>query len=276
MYEFHSVFGKIFTVLLFPFRQLNPWFGMIFVSLLTGIFMLIVFRYTSNQKGIKRVKNKIKAHLLELRLYKDNLGLSMKAQGNILLCNAKYISYTAKPMVIMIIPLILILIQLNFWFAYAPLQPGQEAILKIKLSNEAHPLETNISVSTSSPDLVIETPPLRITENNEVNWRLSATTSGSHEVLVTIGSYTISKKVDVGLMSLKQITPVKKREGFFNEMFYPVEKPIPKKTQLNQIEIIYPAKNMNLFGWRIHWLIVYFVLSILFGFGLKGIFKVDI
>jgi hypothetical protein len=33
---------------------------------------------------------------------------------------------------------------------------------------------------------------------------------------------------------------------------------------------------MNLSGWHIHWLVVYFALSIILGFGFKGVFKVEI
>ncbi len=134
MWIFNSAFGKIFNLIFFPFRSMNPWVGMILISFLTALLMLFVFRFTSNQEGIKRVKNKIKAHLLELRLFKDSMSLSFKAQGNILRCNLRYISYSTKPMLVMIIPLILILIQLNFWFGYEALTPGQETILKVKLS----------------------------------------------------------------------------------------------------------------------------------------------
>jgi hypothetical protein len=33
---------------------------------------------------------------------------------------------------------------------------------------------------------------------------------------------------------------------------------------------------MDLFGRHLHWLVVYFVLSIIFGFAFKGVFKVEI
>lgn len=133
MWFINSILGHLFSVLFFPFRHLNPWFGMVFVSLLTGLLMLVIFRLTSNQEGIKRVKDKIKAHLLELRLFKDNLNISLKAQGQILRHNFRYIGYSLKPMLVMMIPLILILVQLNFWFGYKPLRPGESAILKVKL-----------------------------------------------------------------------------------------------------------------------------------------------
>ena len=107
--------GGIFNILLFPFRELSPWFGMIFVSLITAFLMLWVFKLTSNQAGIRKAKNAIKAHLLELRLFKDNMRISLKAQGRIVRANMSYIACNSKPMLVMILPLLLILAQLNLW-----------------------------------------------------------------------------------------------------------------------------------------------------------------
>ena len=57
---------------------------MMAVSLLTALLMLFVFQLTSNQAGIRRAKDRIKAHLLELRLFKDNMRVTLWAQGGIL------------------------------------------------------------------------------------------------------------------------------------------------------------------------------------------------
>ena len=275
MWTFNSVWGKVFEFLFYPFRSLSPWVGMILISFLTGIFMLIVFRYTSNQEGIKQVKNKIKAHLLEIRLFKDNFVLSLKAQGNILRYNLKYISYSFKPMLIMIIPLILILSQLNLWFGYQSLEPGEQAILKVKLKNEYNPLNLKIKVE-SSPGFLITSPPLRIEEEREVNWRLQAKKKGLYNLVLKINSHEYIKRVDISQNSLSKISPIKVNKNFLAELLYPGEKPLPSDSPLKSIEITYDSKNMNLFGWHIHWLIVYFVLSIIFGFGLKGFLKVEI
>ncbi len=53
---------------------MNPWAAKVFISLLTGLFMLLVFKLTSNQAGLQRTKDRIKAHLLEFRLFKDSIG----------------------------------------------------------------------------------------------------------------------------------------------------------------------------------------------------------
>lgn len=275
MWIFNSLLDKIFEIIFLPFRSLSPWIGMILISFLTGLFMLLIFRFTSNQEGLRKVKNKIKAHLLELRLFKDSLALSLKAQGNIFLSNLKYISYSGKPLLVMIIPLVLILIQLNLWFGYQSLKPGEETILKVRLDENQNLLDLNLSVQPSQ-FFVIETPPLRIEEENEINWRIRAKDKGIHLLTIQINGQSFTKKVAVAQKSLTKISPIKMRRNFIDELFNPGEQPLPSKQPVKNVEIKYPSKKMNLFGWHIHWIIVYFAISIIFGFALKGVFKVEI
>ena len=44
-----------------------------------GLLMVIVFRYTSDQKAIGRAKDRLKAHLLAVRLFQDQLPVVMRA-----------------------------------------------------------------------------------------------------------------------------------------------------------------------------------------------------
>jgi uncharacterized membrane protein (DUF106 family) len=275
MWIFNSLFGKIFDALFYPLRSMSPWIGMTVVSFLTGLLMLFVFKWTSNQKGIKQVKNKIKAHLLELRLYKDSLALSLQAQGNILRCNLRYIGYSVKPMMVMILPLILILIQLNFWFGYQSLTTNQSALLKVKLKENQNPMQISLEIEPS-PELNLETPPLRIEEFKEINWRFSAKEQGIHQLTLTINGETVTKRVSVAQKALSKISPLKTGKNFIKQVLYPTESPIKGDLPVESIEIQYPTQSMNLFGWNLHWLIVYFVLSIIFGFTFKGVFKVEI
>jgi len=254
---------------------LSPWFGMIVISLLTGPLMLMIFRRASNQEGIRRTKNKIKAHLLELRLYKDSLPVSLKAYRSILLANLKYVGHSVKPMLVMIVPVLLILIQLNLWFGFRSLDIGQEAILKVKLEPGQDPLPSDLALVPPT-GVAVETPPLRIEEGREIDWRLRAREKGIHTVVLQWGQKSFSKKVAVAQNPLSKISAVKPGPNVFEEIFNPGEKPLPGGLGIRSMEVAYPSGQMNLFGWRLHWLIVFFALSIVFGFALKGVFRVEI
>lgn len=275
MWIFNSAFGKIFEILFYPFQNISPWMGMIFISLLTGLFMLFVFRHTSNQEGIKKIKNKIKAHLLELRLYKESLSQSFKAQKALLRCNLKYISYSAKPMLVMIIPLILIIIHLNLWFGYDALSPGENTLLKIKLKENHNPLTLQVTVEPEK-GLIVDSPPLRIEEESEIDWRLLVQKKGVHNLSIEVNGERIKKKVVASSHSLHKISPVKVQGNFFDSLLHPGEPPIKETMPIQSIHIAYPSAGMNLFGFHLHWLVAFFILSVFFGFAFKGVFKISI
>ncbi len=275
MWIFNSSFSKLFELIFLPFRDMSPWIGMSIISLLTGFLMLLVFRFTSNQKGIRKVKNKIKAHLLEFRLFKDSLSITLKAQGNILRYNLKYLSYYGKPMLVMIIPLILILFQLNLWFGYQALAPGETAILKVELEEGINLLNLELTIEPSK-GFDIETPPLRIQEEREINWRLRAREKGIHNLTIVADNHRITKKVAVAQKPLSKISPLRIRRNFIEELINPGESPLSGDLPIKAIEVKYPAKKMNLFGWQIHWLIIYVVFAVILSFAFRRLFKVEI
>lgn len=272
---FNFAFGKIFDFIFLPFRALDPWAAMIAVSFLTGLLMLFVFRRTSNQEGIRGAKDKIKAHLLELRLYKDSLAQQLNSQGKILRANFRYIGYALKPMLIMIVPVMLILIQLNLWFGSRPLDIGQTALVKIKLTSRANPLQTDIRLETPA-GVAVETPALRIEDEREIAWRVRAAENGVHVLTFRFGDAVFTKVLSVGQGRLSRINAVKPSSAFWSQVFNPGEKPLPKGAPIESVEIAYPPLRLSLFGWRMHWLVAFFALSIAFGFAFKGVFKVEI
>jgi uncharacterized membrane protein (DUF106 family) len=271
----NGVFGGIIGVLLLPFRGLPPWCGMIFVSLLTAFLMLEIFRLTSDQEGIRKAKNAIKARLLEIRLFKDNLRISFRAQGAILRANLKYMACNAKPMLVMIVPLVFILAQLNLWFGAATLKPGETTLVKVKLAADADPLAVDVGIEPST-GLAIETPAVRIPDEHEIDWRIRAPEKGPASLTFYVAGRTIEKPVAVAGKPLTKVSTTTVGRSFLKRLLYPGEKPLPRDTPVTSIEILYPAKQLGFLGLNVHWLVAYFALSIIFGFAFKGVFKVEI
>ncbi|MDH4197425.1 MAG: hypothetical protein OEW05_08475 [Candidatus Aminicenantes bacterium] len=268
------VLGKVFDLLFLPVRSLTPWAGLVLVSLLTALLMLFVFRLTSNQAGIRRAKDRIKAHLLELRLYKDNMSVTLRAQGQILLQNLRYIGYNAKPLLVMIVPLVLILAQLNLWFGASPLRPGEETLVKVKLREGYSPLETALELR-STGGVTVETPPVRIEDEGEYAWRLRAVSAGPAGLEFAVGPSSISKSVAIGGRPLAKVSPRRSR-SLLDLVLYPGEPPLPADVPIRTIEVLYRGQTLSFLGIGVHWLVAYLILSVIFGFALKGVFKVEI
>jgi hypothetical protein len=272
---FNSVLGRIFDVVLLPFQGLNPWVAMAILSLVTSLLMLYVYRLVADQAGIRLVKNRIWAHLLEVRLYQHNMPVTFKAQGKILAYNLRYLLLSTRPMLVMAVPLALAILQLDLRFGVGPLNPGEPAILKIRLK-EGHQPSRVVATLESCPGLVIETPPLRIDRDRELDWRVRAAAAAAGDLTIRVGDETVTKRVVAGTADNRGISSARVGGNWFDKIVSPGEPPLADASVLESVEIGYPVRRMNMFGLRLHWLIVYFALSVLFGLGLKGIFGVEI
>jgi uncharacterized membrane protein (DUF106 family) len=269
------VVGRAVDLVLWPFRGLSPWFGLVGVSLLTALLMLEVYKLTSNQAAIRRAKDRIKAHLLEMRLYKDNMRVTLGAQAGILKANLAYMAANLKPLAVMIVPLVLILARLSLWFDRAPLRPGEETLVKAGLAATADPLSLDLRLELP-PAVEATAPAVRIPDEHEVVWRIRALAEGQGRIVLRAGDRTIEKTVTVGGGPLTSVSAVASRGSFAKRVLYPGEPPLPGGTPVRTVEVLYPARRLAAFGVGVHWLVAYLVLSIAFGFALKGVFKVEI
>ncbi len=267
-----NILNSVFDLLLYPFKSLAPIWGLLAISVLTGILMLIIFRYTSNQKAIKKAKDKTRAHILELVLYKDNLKVISSALANILKYNFAYLKQTIIPLVFIIIPMLLILIQLNFRYQYRPLKSGESALVKLKLGKT----ESEVVSLIESENLMVETPALYIPEENEYDWRVRIKNSGMHNMNFEINESTVVEKAVDASDNFSMIAPVRVNYNFLRMVFNPAENPLPAMAKVSTIEVSYPNRQLSVFGINVHWLVIFFVVSLVAAFSLKGLFKVEI
>jgi hypothetical protein len=107
------------------------------ISIVIGLLMVIVFRYTSDQKAIGRAKDKLKAHLLAVRLFQDQLPVVMRAYGRILHGTGSYLRLACTPFLIAILPITFLIVQLDRYFGWVPLQPAQAFLVEARVEDPA-------------------------------------------------------------------------------------------------------------------------------------------
>lgn len=120
MNTFNSVVTTLFDLLLGWFGAASAWVDIMFWSILGGIVALLVYKSISNQKGIERAKNDIKVHLMEIRLFQDDIAGVLISTAKIMVKNAMYIGHNILPMVVMFVPMMAILFQLEANYALIP------------------------------------------------------------------------------------------------------------------------------------------------------------
>ena len=191
----------VFDLVVLPFRGMPPIVGLTVISLLVSVGMLIGFRAVSDQDALDAVKRRIYGGVYEIRLYKDDLLTIFAAQFGILRETMTYFRLSMVPMLWMIVPIAILVSQLQFQYGYESLEPGQTALVKVELTEEgAERVATTdgAGVSLEVPDgLRLETPLLWIPSLGEAGWRIAAESSGEYELVVRIGEETLTKSVRV-------------------------------------------------------------------------------
>ena len=180
------------------------------------------------------------------------------------------------PMLWMIVPVLLILIQMNLWYGYEPLREGESALVTASIEGETPLVDMPLRLEADE-GITVETPPVRIESLREVSWQVRADSPGQHMLRLVYGEgegEEVTQAVQVRGGFVK-IGPVRVR-GVWNELWNPSPDPLPAEAPVSQIEVLYPEAEANIFGFRMHWVIAFFILSLVFGFAFKGVFGVEI
>jgi hypothetical protein len=56
--------------------------------------------------------------------------------------------------------------------------------------------------------------------------------------------------------------------GIVGQLVYPAERPVPGGSSVQDIRVAYTDADINLFGWETHWIIAFFILTMVFAFAL--------
>ena len=103
MFSLVPTYG-FFTAIPSFFRDNLPIVLVIVVSAMIGLLMVVVFGYTSDQKAIHIVKDQLKAHLLAVRLFQDQIPVVLASYGRIVKGTGRYLKLAFKPLLYVIIP----------------------------------------------------------------------------------------------------------------------------------------------------------------------------
>src|SRR5215468_7971943 len=137
MNAFNAVASGVFDVVLAPIGHRQAWFDLLVWPVLAGVVALLVYKRISNQSGIARAKKGIAVHLLEIRLFRDDLVGVLVSTAKALGENALYLGHNLLPMVVMFVPMMAIVVQLVAHYALAPLPAGSTDLLTVRVDPSA-------------------------------------------------------------------------------------------------------------------------------------------
>ncbi|UCG32567.1 MAG: hypothetical protein JSU68_12995 [Phycisphaerales bacterium] len=258
-----------------PFGSAPPWVALVALSAVAGLLMMIVFKYTSYQTKLKAVSDRTRADLLAMKLFKDDLSVTFASQWDLLRATGKRLWYSLwPPMAVMIVPFVLAIAQIGVRYEFRPLAIGEHALVTLRLSEDA--FQANAGVPLEAPDGVeVVTGPVRVPAEATIYWEVRVAGNGDHELAWQINHQRILKSLPAN-GGLRPVSPRRPTTGFWDQLLYPLEEPFLATSPARSIEVGLPQRSTPILGLDIHWLISFFVLSMVFALLLKPFLKVQL
>jgi hypothetical protein len=256
---------------------------MIIAAGIFGVVALIAFKHVSSQRRIKAVKDRIKGHIIAIRIFQDDLRVVGGSVIKILGRNFQYLGLNFGPFIPLAIPFVFVIAQFVVRYAYAPVallnEPaaqlaGAGTLLEVQMVKESPELVKSLKVIL--PDGVVALSPLvRVPSEGRAYQEIAATKSGVHELRIEIGDrVSETKSFCAGDASLRVMQPrrVNNRDWYrlidpdHWPALWPAEAGLPSSSPISTIAIAYPERDLGwLPGGEGGILLTFVVASMLFG-----------
>jgi hypothetical protein len=265
-----NVLGRL---LLVPVGMVPGWLSATAIAAVTGVLLLAVFKYTSNQRAIQRVRNDIDAHLLALKLFKDSAPVALRAQGRVLLGAGRLFVLAVVPMLVMALPVTLVLGQLSLWYQARPLQIGEDSVITLKLAGDSGASWPAVSLRPSGA-VEVEAGPVRVRSQREVCWNVKARERGRHRLEFQVGDRAITKELAIG-DGFMRVSLERPGWDWSSILMNPWEEPFRPGDPVRSIAIAYPERPSWTSGTG-YWVIYWFIVSMVAAFCFRGALNVKI
>jgi len=235
-----------------PFLGLPSFWTVIFISFIIAAVIVLIYKFTTNQKLMKDLKDEIKALQKEMKELRGEPEKAMHVQKRAMEVNMKYMMHSFKPTLITFLPIILIFSWMTSHLAFAPITPFQDFTATVDFNGDF------------SGDITLDAPE-------------GVTILGNSTRSVKDGSVVFSMNGAEGdyiLDFLVDGNPYDKEVKIDKRFYAPPAKTfkegvVKSITLSNQKNIV-----MNLFGWRLGWFGTYIIFSILFSMILRKLLRV--
>lgn len=271
---------RVFDIILYPFSFINEFWGILFLSILMSFVVLWIYKWVSSPRLVRRAKDRIKANILAIRIYKDSgrvIGLSFLKS---LFYIFKYFGLNFIPILIIIPILFPAFVQMDIRYGLRPYDVGEEIVIKAVLSENPFDLDVKLQESENfKPKMnpvfinaykdVDRKKPIK-----EANWKMEATQEGIAKIKIKVKDKVFEKDLIIGA-SRRALSNKKMEESNLEHFIYPAEKLLDGSNELKYIYIHYPGKNISFAGISTYWWVFNLILVVIVVLALKNRFGIE-
>lgn len=252
---------------------LGPRAGLVLCAGLVAALLLLVFRRVADQRRLRLAKDRMQAALLGLALFRHDTGVMFGEEGRLIGGALDYLRAGLTPLAFVVIPMIVLIAELDLTYGRRALALGESAILTAQTGDADVLMAAQL---TSGYGLRAETPALRIPQRGEVCWRIRAEAVGSHVLSIQIGDQSYSKVVAVARAGdCMRISPTRARTAWA-VLLDSREPPLPADSGLRRVSVGYPRARVGVGPGSVHWLVLFLAATMIWGVALKGPLRVEL
>ena len=262
-----------FDTIMWPFSQFPPIVGLVIVSAIGGVVFLKLFGMTSNQTAIKRIKNKIKANLFAVVIYRDSFLTSFGSIMKMIGYNFLYMRYVLVPLVVLGAVFVVMYGQLDIRYGKQPLAVNEPVTVSLHVKPETDLYDLSLKVDDG---MRIDTPALRIKQHNEVNWVITPVKDGMHDIIITNGDEQVCRMPVISGNSNTKKIPTGSYRSWCDRLLYPGLPQVDSSSPVVSLTVDYAGAEQQFFAWKLHWLVIFLIVSLIAGLLSKRFINVEI
>ncbi len=258
-----SVTAQAFSLLLDPLAGFGPFWSASLLALFAALLVLTAYRVCSSRQDLDQARSRLKAHLLELRLFQDDPVLAARAVMAAVRADLAYLRLHAKPLALLILPISLVLLEGQARLDRRPFFAGESVLLQAFWPSSYTARPEEIPQLVVPPGLRVQSHPLRIPELKEIDWRLRAEQAGLYRVIVRgagLEGFVDVTVSDTGA-ALAGLAARGARDRGSSDRFL--------------LWVEHPKSRLALLGLHLPWFWVLLLETFLLVFALKGVFGVS-
>ncbi|MFO0915024.1 MAG: hypothetical protein U0795_18840 [Pirellulales bacterium] len=241
--------------------------GLTFWSIVAGVIMAVVVGKTSNQRKLRRAADQSRAQLYAIKLFKDDLLVTFQCQVALLRATAARLWHSIPPMLVMIIPMLLVLVQLAMRFEFRPLVPGEQVVVAMRIKPNQWKKTRKVELA---PDkgFAVDTASLRDEQLSTLYWRVRADDTEPRVLRWDVNGSQVTKVLPMAASHSQLVVANPKRPGpsLMDRIFYPAESALEASSPVESIELQLVPRSTPILGWNIPWWGTFFLLSMIVAF----------
>lgn len=246
---------------------------LILISIVTGFLVLVVYKYVSSPRQIKRSKEQIKGHILAIRLYKDEWRVIVKSFFLSLFSTLRYFAFNMIPLLILLPLLAPLFAQLEVRYGLSPFSVGSLAEVKVSFTGDLDGLEPRLVPASWYRQSMS---PVFVMAHDQAHWQIEVLEPGSHDLEIETTRGRVMKTLRSGDDKPRAALSQKRHQGgILDGLLYPAETALETGSPALALQLNYPGRILSVAGLGIHWIWIHLLIVVVVVLILKKRFGIE-